>query len=291
MSLSVIIPATNIYVRLETLVRMVNEGLDQNYEIIIVLDNVPKEEERKLLNFFVGRNLVVVRGNFGSPGIARNAGIHLCSRKWVTFWDSDDFPQPHLIHRVLRDMSSQKEVDIVVGNFEFVNESGELQRKHTPNNLVTFGVNPGIWRFLFRRNFITEFRFPAQRMGEDLSYLAEILATHPRIAFVQQSIYGYVMNGGDSITSTLERKEIEQSLDEIEWNLLNLSTKNRKKTMDSKMSNLLALRVMVSRLKYSRSFGKRLTIVTSIFHPKLILKIGARVYVSVILRLFLKPRI
>lgn len=291
MSLSVIIPATNIYVRLETLVRMVREGLNQNYEIIIVLDNVPKEEERKLLKFFVGQNLVVVRGNFGSPGIARNAGIQLCSRKWVTFWDSDDFPQPHLTNRVLRDMSSQEEVDIIVGNFEFVNESGELIRKRTPNNLVTFGVNPGIWRFLFRRDFTTEVRFPAQRMGEDLCYLAEILSTHPKIAFVQQCIYGYVMNGGDSITSTLERKEIEQSLDEIERNLLNLSTKNRKKTMDSKMSNLLALRVMVSRLKYSRSFGKRMTIVTSIFHPKLILKIGARVYVSVILRLFLKPKI
>ena len=195
--LSVVTPISRMAGKLENLSSWINQEAAKNLEIILVhdvQDEFTGPELRNLLNS-VNNRTTLLETFAGSPGEARNVGLRIATGDWVAFWDSDDRPN---IKAVLECLGSNKiEFEQIIGGFTWVSEiTGARQSSHKlnmklENALVTVGINPGIWRMLFKRALIGDTEFLPLKMAEDQVFIAEILAKNPRICVSDADMYSY----------------------------------------------------------------------------------------------------
>ena len=136
------------------------------YQIIIVHDSSDNENISELFSELKEcKNIELLEGDFGSPGESRNAGIEQAKGNWITFWDFDDLPNLDSFSGFMKklDLSDSQ---VGVGSYEVVNLQGAkvISRKVFPSEVVgeslsfTF-LNPGLWRWIFRRDVIGQTRF------------------------------------------------------------------------------------------------------------------------------------
>jgi glycosyltransferase involved in cell wall biosynthesis len=144
-------------------------------------------------------NAIYYKGSFGSPGGARNAALANLKGRYVTFWDVDDFPNVENVLELVKLMEAQ-EVDLGIGNWAYTDRPldprGVLPRE--------VGNNPGIWRFIFRREFIAENQFSNMKWGEDQLFLTQLFARKPRIVFSDLIVYKYSKHSENSLTSNTD---------------------------------------------------------------------------------------
>ena len=77
-------------------------------------------------------------------------------------------------------------------------------------------INPGIWRFIFRRSAIVNTNFPPYRMGEDQVFLARLLINESSVYFSDKNVYLYVDGEGGQLTKDKKAvSEILLAIDEI----------------------------------------------------------------------------
>jgi hypothetical protein len=173
------------------------------YQIIVVHDSSDNENINELFSELQNyRNIDLLEGVFGSPGESRNAGIEQAKGDWITFWDFDDLPNLHSFIRFM-DKLEQSDFQVGVGSFEVVNlhDATVISRKIFPSEVVseclslTF-LNPGLWRWIFRRDVIGQTRFSSHKMGEDQLFIAEMCAHNLKIAITQAITYSYFVGDG-----------------------------------------------------------------------------------------------
>lgn len=140
-----------------------------------------------------------IEGNFGSPGLARNAGKEICDSPYLCFWDVDDCPEvsrfPEFLDRMRKDSS-----DIGIGNWASSDEANP-PKKVTP---LSVGMSPGIWRFVFRNEFVSDIEFSNLSWGEDQGYLAGVFSKNPKVLVNHETVYKYSFGTPGSLT--LNRK-------------------------------------------------------------------------------------
>lgn len=147
-----------------------------------------------------------LEGSFKGPGPSRNVGLSAVNTEWVAFWDADDSP---VVEKVLQLVSSAEKADALsaFGNFEEIdfNSGVKLHANiNQKNSNVAFavGMNPGLWRWVFRTNYIREHRFPNILMGEDQLFLIEISPFSHNIYADQNIVYKYSKNRVGQLTSS-----------------------------------------------------------------------------------------
>jgi hypothetical protein len=138
----------------------------------------------------------ILRGEFGSPGMARNAGLKFCDRPYICFWDVDDFPEVIQFEELVSDMR-QSQADVAIGNWV---STGDVYKAKgvTP---LSVAMHPGIWRIIFRREITERIWFSNLMWGEDQVFLAEILARNPKIITSDRVVYRYSTLVSGSLTS------------------------------------------------------------------------------------------
>jgi glycosyltransferase involved in cell wall biosynthesis len=182
------------------------ESLPANFRVILVHDiqnqDTAGRELQKLLSILDSKSYIYIRGKFGSPGGARNAGLDKVTARWVCFWDSDDYPQPQeflkMIEFGIRDNSQ-----VCVGKFEITQLITKHQQKKYSqgNSLVSVATTPGFWRMAFTRDSIGEVRFLNSRMGEDQLFLMAINFGSLRWYRHNEVVYRYIIGVGSQLTS------------------------------------------------------------------------------------------
>ena len=146
---------------------------------------------------------MVIQSDSGNPGGARNAGLTFATSDWVTFWDCDDEP---LISEVLEVISSSNNLNkqVLVGSYQIKSlkdESLTTRVLNESNWKIDLGLNPGIWRFVFRRNLVGKILFPEARMGEDQVFLQRVFAKEPEVFLSQVVTYVYGTDVLNQLTS------------------------------------------------------------------------------------------
>lgn len=205
-TLSVVIPLGFAINHLSTL-RDSLASASPDTEIIIVNDLACEDSTeliKSICEEYPSLNIQSEKGYFGSPGGARNAGLAKASKEFICFADSDD-----LIHFETMGQSLKKitdDVEILIGNFHQENvgfqKITEYQIKKP--EYVSIGINPGIWRMIFRKCVLPSSPFSSLRMAEDQVFLAQLSLFERKIKFVDQVFYTYRKGIPSSLTSQIE---------------------------------------------------------------------------------------
>jgi glycosyltransferase involved in cell wall biosynthesis len=229
--ISVVVPVALGRGPLDTLLSWVENALLHDLHLVIVLDGTSKgdDESLKRLATLSGySNLVILNGLYGSPGAARNAGLKLATGRWVFFWDSDDLPNIQNAKSMVLE-AERTNSQFAVGSFEWrILQPAYKAEQHLLNgsleeNLLRVGLNPGIWRFAFRRTQII-YAFSTLQMAEDqifilqnadfsknhLAYQDIVYYYHTGISTQQTAVTGFIPDLTESIevTSRLLRKQV-----------------------------------------------------------------------------------
>ena len=131
-----------------------SSGLD--IEIIIVHDIQDEETEEQLVNLFASLQddrLRFIQEKVNSPGLARNLGLKIAQGKWIAFWDADDLPDAH---QALASINENANSEIIIGRYLVHQRNSGHEKKLSEHDLTLYkvGVNPGLWRMLFRHSIL-----------------------------------------------------------------------------------------------------------------------------------------
>lgn len=201
--LTAIVPVSGMAGRLHNLENWLSTIDHLDLQVVIVHDYRDSETERQLLSILESLNslkIVFLSGTYGSPGAARNAGLDRADSKFVCFWDSDDLPIPQSIASDLGTYS--EDCDVLVGQYVRCSSQREDLRPIQSNDtsFQDIAMNPGLWRIVFRRDFISSVRFQKMRMGEDQLFLAEVMSRKPRLLFTFSVFYNYFVGHPGQLT-------------------------------------------------------------------------------------------
>lgn len=211
MQLSVIVPITGPPSRINNLLSWLSEVNKFNGEVILVHDvsdsdtvKLLAKTQSKIGNSF---NLKIIEGKFGSPGAARNAGKRIAESTWVAFWDCDDIPNVKNVDQLL-ESSTGDELDFLCGSFDVVDVSSQksvtqhINSGNPTTDLKQIALNPGIWRFVFKRTSIESVFFLEISMAEDQDFLVDFNLTKRSGRYSHLITYSYYRGEQGQLTST-----------------------------------------------------------------------------------------
>lgn len=216
--LSIIVPIHNMAGKLQNLELSLKAAKELNLPVSFILvhdglDEVTNEEVSDLAASYKAKylNLVV-----NSPGLARNYGLQHADSEWVAFWDSDDIGS---VKEVISSIhNSPLNTDFILAGYSQMSQRTKIVNQiSTPiGNFPMAMINPGIWRFIFRKSAIVNINFPPYRMGEDQVFLARLLINESSVYFSDKIVYLYVDGEGGQLTKDKKAvSEILLAIDEI----------------------------------------------------------------------------
>lgn len=199
-TVSIIIPVTLMAGKLETLANWMSSVDFQKVQIIIVhdkQDSLTSTELDSIQSRFP--KIIKVEGVFRSAGLARNVGIKQAAGRWIAFWDSDDQPFLETLVNFTEKYASE-DFDIFVFNFQ-VEEFERRNRFVKSRDWKDLAINPGIWRYIFRKDLICVQSFPKFPLGEDQYFLAQLEIPEKKLKFINETIYSYKFGVPNQATS------------------------------------------------------------------------------------------
>jgi glycosyltransferase involved in cell wall biosynthesis len=256
--ISIILPTNHLDLYMEKISTWALDLSPLDWELILVVD-----ESRQDFSLEIARlserertvELVFVRGAFGNPGSARNAGIARATGYWVVFWDSDDLPNPLATSRMVT-RAQLMEADLAIGSF-LVDSKPHLtpsrkSKRMTNLNLIThLTSNPGLWRFCFKAEIVKGIQFPNLRMGEDQVFISLIDLSRIKILISDEVVYEYNTFNPASLTNSMEAiSELDVTIEDLAGRILSGRT--------NKLARYFLFRMYITWLTNSlRSLGTR----------------------------------
>lgn len=206
--LTAIVPIHKMSGRLEDLKQWVCESVKLDIHVVLVHDFGDTETEQELQDFVKRQNsphITFISGNYGGPGFARNAAMHLIRTEYFCFWDSDDFPLVQSFYSMVTHAAENK-VEIAVGGYKIEIEKPLRSKKFvkTTQELINqVALNPGLWRMAFRSQRFNMVRFRHLRLAEDQLFLVDLDFAEQKLSPFPGVVYQYNQESPNSLTKQL----------------------------------------------------------------------------------------
>ena len=156
--LSIIIPVYNLENFLHPmLTSLMGQVHDYNVEHIFVLNNCTDRSEEVIRES--GIDCTIINCEEQGCGPARNKGFDIARGEYIWFMDGDDW--------LLYKDAIQEAMDKVQGR--------DIIRVPFISDLYQDQYFSMVWQYVFRKEFVEEFRFPSIQPAEDDAYMREVL--------------------------------------------------------------------------------------------------------------------
>lgn len=212
LNLSIVIPLTRMFGRLENFKNMLEDAKKFKMQIIVVHDKRDDLTGPELANILLNHEDVkLIEGEYGSAGAARNAGLSCVNSEWVSFWDSDDEPN---VFEFMTLLTKIKNENNSVGYGSFVKKTSNVDPQtkkpnlNFKNNNFEIVKNPGLWRWIFATDHIKKIKFPNLYLGEDICFLFSVLQITEKITVIDRVVYKYFINNPLQSTQVLKKSSL-----------------------------------------------------------------------------------
>lgn len=223
--ISIIIPVYNAE---KYIISCLNSIKNQDVELeVICVNDGSTDMSEKIIKEFASTNKFVkylYQKNAGAPA-ARNNGLEIASGNYVMFFDADDILLPNALKYMVREMENNL-VDIVIGNYNEINEQGEILREINQEDYIS-NIKEH-WKFaqcpplpgnkLIRRSLLenSNIKFETLKIGQDLNFYLKLLTDAKKITLVNQCVMGYrIVDGSISRQYSLKILDICNSIDNV----------------------------------------------------------------------------
>lgn len=207
--LTIVIPVHKMAGRLGNLNFSIT-STEEEVDFILVLDDTGDStlsELQSIAEVNQEKKIMIVKGVYQSPGLARNAGLEHVTTPFVMFADSDDRFFVSQIMAAINAISDETEV--LVGGFKQTDLKNDSEKIFLPRNplFIDLTLNPGLWRIVMKTAMTKRTHFKNYRMAEDQVWMAEAKLLSKRIEKSNNIFYQYFSNQNQSLTSNQSAKK------------------------------------------------------------------------------------
>ena len=222
---SIIIPVYNVEKYLRQCLDSVINQTFKDIEIIIVNDCSPDNSLQIIKEYQQKDERIVLldlKQNIGLA-FARNAGMKIAKGKYITFIDSDDWVIEDYIEILYNNIELYKTEVVIAENLEYdnisdcvINKSQKLKFYNKiikdikdKKNLILFIPRLIIQAMIVSRKFIVEknILFQKEKIGEDLLFIVEIIASNSSLLYIDYPIYYYRVNRENSLMTNFYKNK------------------------------------------------------------------------------------
>lgn len=225
--LTVVVPIARMAGKLENLKKWVDSAIGLEVKILLIHDHQDSETSQELREYVekLGTGQVqLLEKYYGSPGMARNAGLLNIKSEWCCFWDSDDTPDVGAT--LLSIYQAKSDTEVIISKYA-VHDFDETKIVSHNFCLDQVAINPGIWRMVFKSRRIKDKEFTDLLMGEDQIFLLEIGLSTLKVEFSDAVTYTYHQGLPSQLTKQFGMKSL-RAIEVIRTNtILSQSTHDR----------------------------------------------------------------
>lgn len=224
--ISIIIPAYNIA---PFIARCLESLLCQTYQSleIIVVNDGSNDDTGAIIDTYVKKDsrIIAIHKENGGVSSARMAGINVATGNYIGFVDGDDYVEPEMFERLLKNVEIY-EADISHCGYQMVFPDGHIDyyyntgRKEELNYLqgvceLVRGrfVEPGLWNKLYRRDIVIGFEKSVLwdssiRINEDLLMNYILFSKAKKSIYEDIPYYHYILRKGSAATTHTSHNKI-----------------------------------------------------------------------------------
>ncbi|MDD7384623.1 MAG: glycosyltransferase [Actinomycetaceae bacterium] len=199
--ISIILPVWHARATIERLLlSLIEQSLDQSlFEIVVVCNGEDDGSVSILERYRNALPLRVYHLDYANAGLARNYGISLAKREYMTFVDADDALEAHFLESLWSHASRDT---VVVAPIVNIDQNGERREDNDLNRQILAHAGQTVspqsvpWVFgfnackLFATRLANEFSYNSDlKSGEDLVFFAHLFAvSHLKVVFPQGGV-------------------------------------------------------------------------------------------------------
>jgi len=211
--LGVIVPVGPLNGEITNLSRWLTTIENSDIQVVISLDigdELTRIGVKRLVEELNFKNIKLIEVAFGNPGEVRNAAFAYIDSRWITFWDADDLP--HVEKYILSiQLAEDFEKNVIIGNYQenYSSNKSSVSKKSVFHNgkISNVAANPGLWRWIFRKEIVDKFKFSKHMLGEDQCFLLDILNQETKIFYSDSIFYEYSVGAELQLTSRIRNEK------------------------------------------------------------------------------------
>lgn len=205
-TVSVIMPVYNAEKYLSEAIESVLYQTYLDFELLLINDRSTDNSKQICMDYSKKDNRIRLfdnNTNEHGPGPTRNIGLDNAIGKYVYFMDADDWIEKNLLESTVIRMK-ETNADIVQVGAVYEQENGKsnkyiwcgkevITRENIIHDFHDYWKNNRylLWMYLFKHKTIQKIRFESIMIGEDISFVMEVLCKVNSIAYIKQALYHY----------------------------------------------------------------------------------------------------
>ena len=244
---SVIVPIYNQEKYLHKAMDSLKKQTLSNLEFICINDGSTDNSLNILKDFAKNdKRFRIINQNNQGTGNSRNNGIKIAKGEYIAFMDPDDWLEPDAME-ILYKKSKNENCDMVVYNFNNLNENGEITKKfNLKNRLQRFytisedknfnwrnikskalgGLYPVVWNKFIKHKLIKDFKlhFSTSNIAEDNVFTIGATLCAENIGYCSKCLYNYVVHKNSALRTKSDKGfSIFQAIDAVKKLLAKLN--------------------------------------------------------------------